>query len=491
MSTRRGTAPFILAAALLSLLLAACGSRLDPETVRAANGTLTGGFEQGAGGAERDRDPVGLAPAGAPAASATEPSVPASPRGHGAGRSDPGRAAGVGRSPAGGLRGRAHAGSCAGFHNQTGITDDTLTIANVADVSGPVPGIFESARDATRAFAAYFNATSDLCGRKLKVLTLDSRTDAGADQQAYTRACEVAFAAVGSMSAFDSGGASTAERCGLPDIRSSAVTPQRNHCSTCFGAQGVAVNLIPNSVPDFFVRRFPQAVRRAAMLTLDAQAATVNASSAVAGWTKRGFHFVYQANIDVAEFNYAPYVQQLKKRGVRCVRFFGDYFHAVRLAQAMKQQGFEPGLFIEDEAAYDPRYVEQGGDAVEGTYVFLNIVPFEGARRSREMQRYETWLQQVHPGAHPDFFGVYAWSAARLFVEQASALGGRLSRDALVQRLRDVRGWTGDGIHSPQPVGAKRTSECFNVLQLQHGKWRQRSPGKYVCDGLTDTGVGQ
>jgi ABC-type branched-subunit amino acid transport system substrate-binding protein len=353
-----------------------------------------------------------------------------------------------------------------------------------------VPGIFESARDATRAFAAYFNATSDLCGRKLKVLTLDSRTDAGADQQAYTTACEQAFAAVGSMSAFDSGGAATAEHCGLPDLRASSVTPQRNHCSTCFGAQGVAVNLIPNSVPDFFVKRFPQAVRKAAMLVLDAQAATVNADSAVAGWSKRGFRFVYQARIDVAEFNYAPYVQQLKKRGVRCVRFFGDYFHAVRLAQAMKQQGYRPDVFIEDEAAYDPRYVEQGGDAVDGTYVFLNIVPFEESRRSAEMQRYEAWLQQVHPGAHPDFFGVYAWSAARLFVEQASALGGRLSRGALVQRLRDVQRWTGDGIHSPQPVGPKRTSPCFSVLQLRQGTWRQVSPGSYVCDGLTDTGVG-
>ena len=89
-------------------------------------------------------------------------------------------------------------------------------IGNASDISGPVPGLFESAQDATKAYVAYFNSTSDICGRKLKLVTYDSRTDAGADQQAYTKACDEAFAMVGSMSAFDSGGAATAQGCGLP-----------------------------------------------------------------------------------------------------------------------------------------------------------------------------------------------------------------------------------------------------------------------------------
>ena len=39
----------------------------------------------------------------------------------------------------------------------------------------------------------------------------------------------LAFAAVGSMSAFDSGGGPVAAECGLPDMRSTSVTPQREH----------------------------------------------------------------------------------------------------------------------------------------------------------------------------------------------------------------------------------------------------------------------
>jgi ABC-type branched-subunit amino acid transport system substrate-binding protein len=104
---------------------------------------------------------------------------------------------------------------------------DRCALVVEPDISGPVPGLFESAQQGTRAYAAYFNATSDICGRKLEVVTMDSRTDSGGDQQGYTRACESAFAAIGSMSAFDAGGAATADACGIPDIRSTSVTPER------------------------------------------------------------------------------------------------------------------------------------------------------------------------------------------------------------------------------------------------------------------------
>ena len=475
-------------AAVLSLLLAACGSQLDPEEVRAANAAIAGGADQGAA--------AGGTSAGT---GTTGDGGTATTSGQGAGGGT-GPAASGGGTPSGGsapvaqgqnaARGGGRAASCSGFKNQTGVTDKKIVIANASDLSGPVPGLFQSAQDAVRAYVAYFNSTSSICGRKLQVLALDSRTDAGADQQAYSKACDQSFAAVGSMSAFDSGGAKVAQDCGLPDIRSTAVTPDRIACRTCFGTQAVAVNLLPNSVPDYFVKRFPDTVKKAAMLALNVQATKVNADSAAAAYTKRGFKFVYQDTIDVAEFNYSPYVQRLKERGVRWVRFLGPYNDAVRLAQAMQQQGYKPDVFLQDSTVYDPRYVKSGGDAVEGTYVFMNIVPFEEASSNKEMQLYQAWLQQVHPGATPDFFGVYAWSAARLFVEQAVALGGHLTRAGLVQRVRGVHDWTGNGIHSPQDVGGKRTSECFRIIRLEHGRWVRKSPGQYMCNGLTDSGIG-
>ena len=156
------------------------------------------------------RPRAGPRPAGRPAAPpAARPGGTTGGTGGGGGDA---RASGDGSATGGGK-----GASCDGFKNGPGITDTEITIGNSSDISGPVPGLFESAQDATKAYVAYFNSTSDICGRKLKLVTYDSRTDAAADQQAYTRACDEVFAMVGSMSAFDSGGAG--DRAGLRAAR--------------------------------------------------------------------------------------------------------------------------------------------------------------------------------------------------------------------------------------------------------------------------------
>ena len=289
--------------------------------------------------------------------------------------------------------------SCDGFKNGTGVTDSEITIGNASDISGPVPGLFESSQDAVKAYVAYFNSTSDICGRKLKLVTYDSRTDAGADQQAYAKGCAEVFAMVGSMWAFDSGGAATAQSCGLPDIRSAAVTKDRNACTTCFPAQSVNTGEWENAPGEFIKQNYPDAVAHAGLLYLNAGAAAENAPVEVSAMTKQGLHFDVVQAIDVAEFNYAPYAQALKDKGVKVVFWVGAYQHSVKLAQAMQQIGYKPDLYLRDPTDYNPDFVETGGDAVDGTVVFLNFVPFEEASTNKEMQLYTSWLQQVSPGA--------------------------------------------------------------------------------------------
>ncbi len=375
------------------------------------------------------------------------------------------------------------AGSCSGFKNQKGITDKTISIGNASDISGPVPGLFTSAQQGTKAYVAYFNATSSICGRKLDLTTLDSRTDAGADQQAYAKLCESTFAAVGSMSAFDSGGAGAAQSCGLPDIRTAAVTATRNNCSTCFGVRAVGANEFGNVVPDFFVKNYKAASQKAAFLYLTAGAAAENAATQQKIETKRGMKFVYSSGIDVAEFNYGPYVQQLKSKGARWVQFLGGYQQGVRLAKAMQSANYKPDVLFFDPTVYDAGFVSSGGSAVEGAITFVDFTPFEESQP--ELNRYKQWLQQAAPGATPTFFGLYAWSAAKLFVQEALGLGGNLSRASLVAKVKGVRGWTADGLHSRMDVGGKHAAECARFLQLRNGRWVPLKGTAYMCSGYS------
>ena len=79
-----------------------------------------------------------------------------------------------------------------------------------------------------------------------------------------------------------------------------------------------------------------------------------------------------------------------------------------------------------------------------------------------------------------------AGPAARLFVEQSIALGGRLTRQTLVDSVKRVDNWTSNGLHSPQHVGSKETGDCWRWIRLQKGKWVPEGPTKFTCNGVTN-----
>ena len=477
-----GVGALVLAGALA---LAACGSNLDPDQVVglgapgtatsvAPDGTVVPGTDPGTTTDPGTSTDPGTNPGTDPGTNpGTDPGTDPAKAG-----GEPGEAPGGEAEPDSGVK----AGSCDGFNNdQPGVTADTIRLANVADISGPVPGIFESAQQATRAFIDYFNSTEDLCGHKLVVDLLDSRADAGADQQAYATACDNAFAAVGSMGAFDSGGASVAQNCGLPDLRSTSTTPERTRCTTCFAAQALTPNLIPSAVPKFFLSKYKEATGAVGVLYINAGAAAPNALYQKNAWVKAGWKVPYFQGIDVAEFNFAPYVQQMKDKGVKLVTYTGPYQNSVKIQQAMQQQGFK-AMFLQDSTIYDQGYVDQAGSLGNGSFVYSTTELFDA--NIPEMKLYRAWLNQVSPGANPNFFGLYAWSATRLFVQQAVALGGDLNRNSLIASLKKVKDWTSNGIHAPQQVGARVTAECVKIFQLNGGSWKQVSGGDFLCSPL-------
>ena len=223
---RPGSLLLALGVGALTLALAACGSQLDPDEVAAVSGQ-DGGVAQDGTRARRGRLRRRRRRRRRRRTAAPPPSGGGTTSGSGGGTDGGGVTEGTGQNSA---TGGGKGGSCDGFKNGPGITDSTITIGNSSDISGPVPGLFEQSQEAVKAYVAYFNATSDICGRKLELKAYDSRTDAAADQQSYTKACDETFAMIGSMSAFDSGGSSTAEGCGLPDLRTAAVTGDRVAC---------------------------------------------------------------------------------------------------------------------------------------------------------------------------------------------------------------------------------------------------------------------
>jgi len=478
-------------------VLAACGSQIPPSKFYAAQGFLGGATQSAAnngtgGGTNNNTNGGGTVIGPTGTATGTATAGPGGTLATGAAGGPTTSAAGGGGTGGGGTTTGAGAGaaagdtlgSCAGFTNGTGITSSAITLANVADVSGPVPGLFAGAQQAMKAYVAYFNSTvpNGICGRKLALNLLDSQTSSTGDQQAATTACGSSFAMVGSMGAFDDGGAQTVGQCGIPDLRSAATEQARINVPNVFGAMSLNAAYIPTEPAKYYESAFPGTTDHAAMLWLAAGAAQLNGTNEMKGFTQAGMHFVYSAGIDVTAFNYATYVAGMQQAGVKWVEFVGAIQYAVRLAQAMQQQNFHP-IFVLDPEFYDPSFVQSGGSAVNGVHIWVNQVPFEEVGSNPEMQKYELWLQRTNPGAKPNYFGLFSWAAGALFVKEALALGGQLTRANLIAKLKAVDNFTGNGLFGPQHVGAKETGSCYGFIKLNGTTWVREAPasGQFTC----------
>jgi hypothetical protein len=302
---------------------------------------------------------------------------------------------------------------------------------------------------------------------------------------------------VGSMSAFDDGGASVGQSCGIPDISAITVNAARSTASNVYPAYPVGPNYFNTAWGTYVKNTYPNAIKHAGFITLNAGASVQNGNQRIKALTNLGYNFVYKAQVQVLEANYTPFVQNMKNAGVQFIDMVSDYQSTVRLQKAMEQQGWYPEVRVWDSAVYSPNYLTQGGTAVQDNnssacsvtpkpcpaLLFLNTGLIEEASSNPEMQLYTQWLQRAAPGAVPDYFGIYAW-AGRLFIKAAAQVGAKLTRKALFAALQSIHSWNDFGMHVAHDIGAKREANCALFAEVKNGRFVRTSPASgWTCAG--------
>jgi ABC-type branched-subunit amino acid transport system substrate-binding protein len=467
----------IVLLAVIALFATACGSRLsEQERAQAISGVTTGATA--AGGGATTGATVGTA-AGTSGAAAGGSSA-----GTTGGATVGGGAAG-GPAAGGATTGTTNVGTCARATKgtDTGLTASKVTVATLADISGVQPGLFQSAHQAAQAASAYINSTGGICGRQIEPLLLDSKTDSGGNRSAMLEACDKAFAVAGSMSAFDDGSADPGQKCGIPDITAITTNAAKYNSTNTYPAYPNGPKAIGTTSARYIAKRFPDVIKKAAILWLNQAVTKNNADLRQKAWESVGFKFIYTAEVQVLEANYTRFVQEMRSRGVQYVTMVADFQNIVRLQKAMKQQGYIPKVRDWDSVAYDPDYLTEA-DSVNGSFIFLNTASFEEANANPEMKLYVDWLQKAAPGATPDYFGLYAWSAYRLFQKLATQIGPNLTRTKMLAALRATKTWNGNGLHGPHQTGAKLPTVCNLYVQVKDAKFQRMAPASgFDCSG--------
>jgi hypothetical protein len=504
-------APQRLAAALVvsGLLSAACGARLTSAQHQEA---IAYGRGAGPGGSTGD---LGTAGSGTTGSGTTGTGTTGSTGSTGAtGTTGSGTTGAISTTGGPGTTGttggstdwtKAPAGGNGGA-TDVGITASSITIANISDVSGAVPGLFEDARFAVQAYVKYFTARyGTIYGRKVNVLALDSQLDSGANRSASIQACNEAFGGVGSVSAFDQGGAPVIAACkskgGLyPDLRGLSTTDQMKAVSNAYPVNAAGTGGTRSlGQYGWAAEKFPDAIKKAAYVYSDGEVTRQLAKQDEEGTAKvLGYNWVADIPVATTETNYNPAAQQIKSSGAQYVTFVGAYQQAASLARSMKSLGWTPKVYQPTVTAYTPNFISQAGDALSGDYTYIGVSSTlnEEMAGNPELQLYAQWLQQVKPGARPTNIGMFAWAAAALWVQKMIEIGPRPTRGALLAKYAAVTKYTGNGLFPGQDVGGRRLGDCVNVVQVTGGRFVRYLPSQphtFRCakDGLWNTKTNQ
>ena len=482
---------------LFALFASACGSRLDRDQVAVFAGQGTGSV----GGSVTQDDGTGTQVpveesvvgevttqhGGTDAAGGASEAAAGSVGGTGQDGGDGGSAGGESSGADGGqgttrdTRAAPPGGN--GGATDVGVTGDTITIYNVADLTGAVPGLFRDAKEATQAYIAHFTATEGtVYGRRIQFVSRDTGLSSNGNRSAYLDACEQAFAAVGSMSAFEEGAAEPLS-CGLPDLRNIPTSKALQQRSNSLGTDALRVGRVPLSEWTYYKETFPGAISKAAYVFLENTTTSYQTGQNRAATEKIGYVWKEVVPVAVSETNYARIATTLKNSQIELVAFQGAYQQAVRLVEAMQQQDYAPKALALQSNTYVPELLETCQGACD-EYVSLAqtgalVEEIEG---NPELQTYAEWLKRINPNAQPTGLGMYSWGAAKLFVQALKAIGPEPTRASLLEYLRGVSGYDGGGLFPPQDIGSQVPTDCIIMLDIEDNRFVRAEPGDdYRC----------
>ncbi|MCU1454890.1 MAG: hypothetical protein JWN46_3036 [Acidimicrobiales bacterium] len=438
----------------LTLVAAACGSRLSQAKLAAGAGSgggagagvvvATGGNTKGVSKGPTGPHigtlplPCGAAPAGAPAA-ATSSTAP-------------------------------------------GVTADKIRIAVISDKSGAIKVPTGSIEESAQAFVDFCNSYGGINGRKLDLLKIDAKLFS--HLEATTAACNAGvFALVSSGSVNDNQGAQKMIDCGLIEVPAYTATAAKALSDNLVQPVPNPSNKFNAGAARFVAKLHPQAIKKAAILWGDLEVAKVQADRVVAAYEAQGFHFIYKKATSVVPTDYTSEAKAMKDAGVQYVTQVDSVTNTVKLLRDMQLQQFTPEVIDLGAQYYDPEIPKSSGS--EGALVQLNTVPFEDQAKSPALQAYLDAYGKIDShGIKPTTLGVQAFSAGLLFATAVKAAGNDVTRDRVLAELHKIKAWDGGGLQFLADPGDNRVNDCFLYMQVKNGAFVRFEPktSGFNCD---------
>ncbi|MFD7446288.1 ABC transporter substrate-binding protein [Streptomyces sp. NPDC059909] len=468
--TRR---PQAALAALSLVVLAACGTRLDHDTiVRAGSGTGSG--QAGTGTAAGELVPgADGAGEGQTAAGATGDSAgPAEGGGDAAG---PGGAA-AGNGSGGNGRG--------GGGNGAGRGGAPIVIGSVGTLSGPGGVAFGQGPRALQAWAAATNTAGGIDGRQVKVIVMDDGADAAKGrsqvQELVERHNVVAIVAAMTTTHTLAAWKGYVEQKKVPVVGGDCST-------TAWTSSPVLFSQCPstNSQMDGLAKvgaTYGKGKKLGGLFCTETDACS-HAEDRMFGSgraaTRFGLDPVYRAKITVTQPDYTAECLQARNAGVELMMVTGDPNTVARVASSCRRQNFSP-QFLQPSATVGADSASKPG--LSNVLAAMAVFPFKGTS-SPSIHEFDAAWKKYGGGKAPGPAAAQGWASAKVF-EKAARGAGEISRAGLIKELYTFRGQRFGGLTVPLTyVAGKGTADtrCAFFMRGSGGGWTAPLGARPVC----------
>jgi ABC-type branched-subunit amino acid transport system substrate-binding protein len=375
-----------------------------------------------------------------------------------------------------------------------GVTAHRITIANISDITGFLPGLFLGSQIGTEAYVAYTNAHGGVDGRQLYVDAEDTGENCTTAQSLATSSVTSVFAFVGETSIYDSCDATVLQQNpGVPDV-SYTFDPTTGGLPNFYSGDPYQ-NSVATGQLLYLKKKYPTAIQSVGIIYSANVASQITLQ--VAAMKAVGYNVIFEdAPPTVTPATATADVVRMRSAGVQFVALTSENDTATAaFLNAAQQQGWAPQVFWNTGTAYDTTFASEiQPQAAQNLVITTNLAPFrEGDNSSNPGVRlFNNWVDNVRPGFVPDVWAAYSWASTALFVQALKNAGPHVTQASVLAALKKIKSFDADGLQGNTDPGARTPTKCFEVLKysgtVRSGDFVQvdappKGKGYFTCDG--------
>ncbi len=396
---------------------------------------------------------------------------------------------------------------------EIGVSEDTITVIVMADVDNALaPGLFQGAVDGARAWAEDVNNRGGIACRQVEMVFHDTMLNPTETVNGFLRACESALSLVGTTvlwglnvddlnSCPDSAGNPT----GVPDIAYITTEPA-HQCSTtsvhvsrpgssCPYDSGLRDHTANIGAAKWLNEQSNEPLHGVYLIPADLPSTVSTALPLLLAQRETGVDIELAFGVAGAatQAEYAQYVQPMRELQSNYVYNGSNDQAMLKMIKEANAQGLDTSeiTWLCTLSCYTTDFLEQGGDVVEGTYLWLWFLPFDESDTNDELAKFMGAIDDPFPAA----WAAGAWAGGVLFEQAVTRIAERdganaITRQALLDELAtfnsfNVNGWWADA----DLTRPNTTAECFVLMQVQNGEYVRVHPAERGVMDCSDGNV--